>query len=368
MSAKLAGQALRRGPLALSRVGPGRGSLSRAALVSAPMQIRDYSGAYSFSTSNRRRLPVNTVIKIVPQQQAWIVERFGKFNRILDPGLSFLFPFIDRISYVHSLKEQAVEIPSQSAITQDNVTLHLDGVLYLRVKDPYKASYGVEDPEYAVSQLAQTTMRSEIGKMNLDTMFRERDHLNTSIVEAINNAAEVWGISCLRYEIRDIQLPERVIEAMQTQVAAERKKRAAILESEGTRESAINVAEGEKRSQILASEAERQEQLNRAEGAAGAIIAKAKATAQGVNMVAETVVKHGGPEAVSLSVAQQYVEAFGNLAKESTTLLLPAQTGDISSMVAQALSVYGKLNSTIKTTAPPNPSPPSNPHVEDVAK
>eukprot|EP00123_Amoebidium_parasiticum_P016043 comp23261_c0_seq1/m.38024 comp23261_c0_seq1/g.38024 ORF comp23261_c0_seq1/g.38024 comp23261_c0_seq1/m.38024 type:complete len:361 (-) comp23261_c0_seq1:472-1554(-) len=316
--------------------------VTRPALVL--LQQRTYYGGASFSTSNRRKLPVNTVIKLVPQQQAWIVERFGKFHRILEPGLAFLFPFIDRISYVHSLKEIALEIPSQSAITQDNVTLHLDGVLYLQVQDPFKASYGVEEPEYAVTQLAQTTMRSEIGKMSLDTMFRERDSLNTSIVQAINHAAAVWGISCLRYEIRDIQLPDRVVEAMQMQVAAERKKRAAILESEGMRESAINVAEGEKQSKILASEAAKQEQLNHAAGEAGAIIAKARATAEGITTVAEAVTGVGGQQAVSLSVAQQYVEAFGRLAKEGTTILLPSKADDIGGMVAQALSIFGKLS------------------------
>eukprot|EP00124_Ichthyophonus_hoferi_P005579 Ihof_evm3s848 gene=Ihof_evmTU3s848 len=307
-----------------------------ALALSAGSQVMGTRGYYNGSSfSGRRRLPVNTIINLVPQQQAWVVERFGKFNRILEPGLAVLIPFIDRISYVHSLKEVAMEIPSQAAITQDNVTLHLDGVLYLRVQDPYKASYGVEDPEYAVSQLAQTTMRSEIGKLPLDTMFRERDHLNTSIVHSINTAALVWGISCLRYEIRDIQLPERVVDAMQMQVAAERKKRAAILESEGVRESAINVAEGAKQSKILASEAEQQEQLNHAHGEAGAIVAKATATAQGIITVADSVRRQGGIEAVSLSVAQQYVEAFGRLAKESTTLLLPSKTDDIGSMVAQ---------------------------------
>lgn len=182
---------------------------------------------------HRTSTPLNTVIMFVPQQEAWVVERMGKFNRILDPGLNFLVPFIDRIKYVQSLKEIAIDVPKQSAITVDNVTLGIDGVLYLRILNPYLASYGVEDPEFAITQLAQTTMRSELGKMTLDKVFRERESLNVSIVDSINKASEAWGISCLRYEIRDIKLPSRVFDAMQMQVEAERKKRATILESEG---------------------------------------------------------------------------------------------------------------------------------------
>ncbi|GFW47678.1 stomatin-like protein 2, mitochondrial [Trichonephila clavipes] len=209
--------------------------------------------------------PINTIIMFVPQQEAWVVERMGRFNRILQPGLNFLVPIVDKVKYVQSLKELAIDIPKQSAITLDNVTLNIDGVLYLRVVDPYKASYGVEDPEFAITQLAQTTMRSELGKISLDSVFRERESLNFAIVEAINKASNAWGIDCLRYEIRDIRLPQRVNEAMQMQVEAERKKRAAILESEGIREADINVAEGKKRARILSSEAEKTEQINRAQ-------------------------------------------------------------------------------------------------------
>ncbi|XP_071964315.1 stomatin-like protein 2, mitochondrial [Antedon mediterranea] len=290
-------------------------------------------------------LPMNTVVMFVPQQEAWIVERMGRFQRVLQPGLNFLIPVLDRVKYVQSLKEIAIPIPEQSAITIDNVTIHIDGVLYLRVIDPYNASYGVEDPEYAVTQLAQTTMRSEIGKIPLDTVFKERESLNYNIVEAINKAAtEQWGIRCLRYEIKDIDVPSKVKEAMQMQVEAERKKRARVLESEGIRESEINVAEGKKRSVILASEAIKMEQINRATGEANAIIAKANARAEGLKVVAEAIGNEHGGNAASLNVAEQYVSAFGNLAKETNTVLLPANTGDISSMVAQGLAIYGNLN------------------------
>ncbi|XP_029182905.2 stomatin-like protein 2, mitochondrial [Acropora millepora] len=315
--------------------------------------------AYGYSRTKRKQLPVNTVIKFVPQQEAWVIERFGKFNRILDPGLAILLPVIDEIKYVQTLKEVAIEIPSQSAITLDNVTLHLDGVLYLRVVDPFKASYGVEDPEFAVTQLAQTTMRSELGKISLDNVFQERERLNHNIVEAINHAAEVWGIRCLRYEIRDIQLPESVVEAMQMQVEAERKKRAAVLKSEGEREAAINVAEGKKQSQILASEARKMEQINIATGEANAIVARAKARADGIQKVSLALQEQLGEKAASLSVAELYVNAFGNLAKTNNTVVLPANVGDAASMVAQAMAVYGQL--TGKPNGDPSPSPPGLP-------
>lgn len=310
--------------------------------------------AYGYSRT-KKKLPVNTVVKFVPQQEAWIIERFGKFNRILEPGLAILLPVIDDIKYVQSLKEIAIEIPSQSAITLDNVTLHLDGVLYLRVVDPFKASYGVEDPEYAVTQLAQTTMRSELGKISLDHVFQERERLNHNIVEAINHAAEVWGIRCLRYEIRDIQLPNTVVEAMQMQVEAERMKRAAVLKSEGEREAAINVAEGKKQSQILASEARKMEQINIATGEANAIVAKATARAEGIEKVSLALQRQLGERAATLNVAEQYVNAFSNLAKTNNTVVLPANVGDAGSMVAQALAVYGQVTGKPKND-PPTPS------------
>lgn len=230
-------------------------------------QLENGHPALSIQYRNYRSgLPMNTGIIFVPQQEAWIVERMGRFNSILKPGLNILIPVIDRISYVQSLKEIAIDIPKQSAVTSDNVTLSIDGVLYLRIEDAYKASYGVEDAKFAITQLAQTTMRSELGKISLDSVFKERESLNIGIVEAINKASTAWGIECLRYEIRDIKLPERVQEAMQMQVEAERKKRARVLESEGMREAEINVAEGSKRSRILASEADKMEQVNKASG------------------------------------------------------------------------------------------------------
>lgn len=299
--------------------------------------------------------PINTIIMFVPQQEAWVVERMGRFNRILQPGLNFLVPIVDKVKYVQSLKELAIDIPKQSAITLDNVTLNIDGVLYLRVVDPYKASYGVEDPEFAITQLAQTTMRSELGKISLDSVFRERESLNFAIVEAINKASNAWGIDCLRYEIRDIRLPQRVNEAMQMQVEAERKKRAAILESEGIREADINVAEGKKKARILSSEAEKTEQINRAQGEASAILAKADARARALEVIADSLLQKKGNNAASLLIAEQYVSAFSKLAKTGNTLILPSNTNDVSSMVAQALTIYKNIS----------PSNSNNPLISD---
>ncbi|KAM6105414.1 stomatin-like protein 2, mitochondrial [Pterocles gutturalis] len=308
---------------------------------------------------------MNIGVLFVPQQEAWVVERMGKFHRILEPGLNFLIPLLDRIRYVQSLKEIVINVPEQSAVTLDNVTLQIDGVLYLRVMDPYKASYGVEDPEYAVTQLAQTTMRSELGKLSLDRVFRERESLNANIVDAINQASDCWGIRCLRYEIKDIHVPPRVKESMQMQVEAERRKRATVLESEGTRESAINVAEGQKQAQILASEAEKAEQINKAAGEANAMLVKARAKAEAIQLLAAALAQQHGSAAASLSVAEQYVNAFSKLAKDSNTLLLPANTGDITNMVAQALGIYTTLTKpqAVKTqeempAAREDPQPP----------
>merc|ERR1719328_299240 len=284
----------------------------------------------------------------VPQQEAWVVERMGKYQKILEPGMNFLIPLLDKIKYVQSLKEIAIEIPQQTAITIDNVTLNIDGVLYLRIKDPYKASYGVEDPEFAITQLAQTTMRSEIGKISLDVLFREREELNKAIVEQINQAAGAWGITCMRYEIRDIRMPARVQEAMQMQVEAERRKRAAILESEGIKSAEINVAEGKKQSRILASEAEKQQMINEAQGAAEAVVAAGKARAQSIELVSKALGEINGSNAASLAIAEKYVTAFQELARTNNTLILPSNTGDVSSMVAQALSIYNQLQTTPK--------------------
>ncbi|KAF1984702.1 SPFH domain/Band 7 family protein [Aulographum hederae CBS 113979] len=331
-------------------------SPARRTLSSTPSNRNPNGGMFSLAGAGgpaaptsffqRPSLPANTIIRFVPQQTAWIVERMGKFHRILEPGLAVLLPFVDRISYVKSLKEAAFEIPSQSAITADNVTLELDGVLYTRVFDAYKASYGVEDAEYAISQLAQTTMRSEIGQLTLDHVLKERANLNSNITVAINEAAQAWGVTCLRYEIRDIHAPEGVVEAMHRQVTAERSKRAEILESEGQRQSAINIAEGRKQSVILASEALQAEQINLASGEAEAILVKAQATAKGIDAVASSL-ENGGNSAtgaVSLSVAEKYVEAFGRLAKEGTAVVVPGNVGDMGGMIAQAMAVYGKIS------------------------
>ncbi|TGZ47603.1 Stomatin-like protein 2 [Temnothorax longispinosus] len=337
------------------------------------------SKTFSSITQNSRYkalTPINTIIMFVPQQQAWIVERMGKFHKILEPGLNILLPIIDKVRYVQILKELAIDVPQQSAVTSDNVTLSIDAVLYLRVTDPYLASYGVEDAEFAVIQVAQTTMRSELGKISLDKVFREREGLNVSIVESINKASGAWGIACLRYEIRDIKLPSRVQEAMQMQVEAERKKRAAILESEGVREAEINVAEGKRLAQILASgavpvifsvssnqhviseninfcndkldyylivEAARQEQINRATGESAAIVAVAEARAKGLQVVANALGATDAKNAAALSVAEQYVNAFNKLAKVNNTLILPSNVGDVPTFVAQAMAIYKQV-------------------------
>jgi len=284
-------------------------------------------------------------IKMVPQQSAWIVERMGKFNQTLTAGLHFIIPYVDKVAYKHSLKEEAVDIPSQSAITRDNVTLIIDGILYLKITDPKQASYGVQHPRYAVTQLAQTTMRSELGKMTLDKTFEERESLNINIVRAINEASTVWGIQCLRYEIKDITPPDNVRQAMELQVAAERQKRAEILDSEGKRQAQINIAEGGKRDVVLQSEAALTDQINRAKGEAEAILAVAGATAEGIRLVAASIDDAGGEKAVALRLAEQYIDAFGKLAQETNTILLPANTGDVGSMVAQALAVFSKIQS-----------------------
>jgi regulator of protease activity HflC (stomatin/prohibitin superfamily) len=285
-------------------------------------------------------------IQIVPQQEAWIIESLGKYDRVLQPGLSFLIPFIQRVAYKHTLKEQAIDVHRQTAITKDNVTLNIDGVLYLRITDAVHASYGVSDPYYAVIQLAQTTMRSEIGKMTLDKTFEEREVLNINIVTAINQASNAWGLQCMRYEIKDIEPPQTVLQAMELQVAADRQKRAEILSSEGKRQSQINVAEGAKCQVVLSSEAAMTDQINRAKGEAEAILAVADATAKGISKIGAALMTNGGTEAASLRIAQDYIKAFEQLAKESTTLLLPAAVNDPASMVSQALSVFETIKKT----------------------
>lgn len=291
----------------------------------------------------RRQPPPNIGIVIVPQQWNYIVERFGRFNRKLEPGLHLLIPLVDNITYVQCLKEEAISIPNQMAITRDNVTINIDGVLYVKVEDAVAASYGVENPYRALSLLAQTTMRSELGKLTLDKTFEERETLNARIVAAINAATDSWGLRCLRYEIRDIQPPANVRKAMELQAEAERRKRAQILDSEGEQQSEINVADGHKRATILASEAMRAEQINHAEGEASAIVARAQATAQGIAVVAEAIESKNGREAVALRLAEQYIQAFGNIAKEGNTVVVPAGAADISSMVSQSMAIFKSI-------------------------
>lgn len=283
-------------------------------------------------------------VKFVPQNRAFVVERFGKYQRTLEAGLNFIVPFIDRIAYDRSLKEQAVDVPSQSAITKDNIGLTVDGVLYLKVLDAYKASYGIEEYTFAVTQLAQTTMRSEIGKIDLDKTFEERDALNVSIVQAINEAAEPWGVQVMRYEIKDIEPPRTVLEAMERQMKAEREKRAVILESEGERQSEINVAEGKKQAQVLAAEAHRAEQILRAEGEARAIemVAEAKATA--LRKVGEVAATSEGQKAVQLDLATLAIEAKQQIAKESTVVLMDDKNSSAANVVAEAIAVVSAMN------------------------
>lgn len=294
---------------------------------------------------------VKSSIKFVPQNQAYIVERFGKYNKTMEAGLNFLFPFIDKVSYDRSLKEQAFDVPSQAAITRDNISLVVDGVLYLKVLDPYKASYGVDDYVYAVTQLAQTTMRSEIGKIELDKTFEEREALNTNIVAAINEAAGPWGVQVLRYEIKDIEPPRTVLEAMERQMKAEREKRAVILESEGERQSAINIAEGEKQAKVLAAEADKAQQILRAEGEAQAILAVADARAKALDVVGAAAIKETGQKAVQLELAEQAIAAKQAIAKESSVVLLSDDKTGASNVVAEAMTIINALNKQNKDGA-----------------
>jgi regulator of protease activity HflC (stomatin/prohibitin superfamily) len=276
---------------------------------------------------------------VVPQQSAFVVERLGRFSGTLSAGFHILLPFVDVIRYRLSLKEQALDIPEQVCITRDNVQVHVDGVLFLKVLNAERASYGIQDYYFAISQLAQTTLRSEIGKIDLDRTFEERSHINAQVVSEIDKATEPWGVKVLRYEIKNITPPKDVLAAMEKQMRAEREKRAVILTSEGERDAAINTAEGQKQQVIKASEANRQQQINQAEGQASAILTVAAATAEGIRQIASAIEMPGGYSAVQLRVAEQWVAQFGNLAKQTNTLILPAQVADTAAMIATAMSV-----------------------------
>ena len=279
---------------------------------------------------------------VVPQQSAYVVERLGKFSGILDAGFHVLLPFVDVIRYRHTLKEQPNDIPAQICITRDNVQVGVDGILYLKVLNPERASYGISDYHFAISQLAQTTLRSEIGKIVLDKTFEERTNINTSVVTELDKASESWGVKVLRYEIKNITPPSDILAAMEKQMRAEREKRAVILQSEGTRDAAINTAEGEKQQVIKKSEARKQQQINEALGQAEAILSVATATAEGIKRVAEAIKTEGGHDAVRLRVAEQYVTQFGQIAGKSTNLVLPANLSDVGSMIALAMNVYNQ--------------------------
>jgi len=289
---------------------------------------------------------------VVPQQNAYVVERLGRFAGVLDAGFHILVPFVDVIRYRHVLKEQAMDIPEQICITQDNVQVGVDGILYLKVLDPERASYGISNYVFAITQLAQTTLRSEIGKLALDRTFEERAYVNTQVVSEVDKASEAWGVKVLRYEIKNITPPQDVLAAMEKQMRAEREKRAVVLQSEGERDAAINNAEGQKQQVIKASEAKKQQQINEAEGQAAAILAVARATAEGIRSVAGAIEADGGFEAVQLRVAEHYLNQFGMLAKTGNSLIIPTNLADVGSVIATAMNV-------IQSRPGARPAPPA---------
>ncbi len=278
-------------------------------------------------------------INVIPQQTAWVIERLGKFHKVLNPGLNFIIPFIDKVAYKHSLKEIPLDTPSQVCITRDNTQLSVDGILYFQVTDPKLASYGTSNYIIAVTQLAQTTLRSVIGKMVLDETFEERDLINNQVVSAIDEAALNWGVKVLRYEIKDLTPPAVILQAMQRQITAEREKRAVISESEGKKQEQINLATGAREAAIAKSEGEKQSEINIAEGKAQATIAIANATAQAISLIAKASEEQGGNTAINLKVAEQYIDAFSNLAKTNNTLIVPSNLSDVSGMVGSVMKI-----------------------------
>ncbi|MBU0504483.1 SPFH/Band 7/PHB domain protein [bacterium] len=287
-------------------------------------------------------IAVMKTVYIVPQQNAYVVERLGRYHATLEAGIRFIFPFFDKVRYKHTLKEIVLDIEEQVCITRDNVQVGIDGVIFFRVVDPKSASYGITSFVPGIVQLAQTTLRSEIGKIDLDTTFEERTKINNAIVEAVDLATDAWGVKVLRYEIKSITPPRDVLEAMEKQMRAEREKRAQVLESQGDRDARINRADGQKQEVVKYSEAEKLKKINEAQGQAEAILAIASATAEGLKQIGDAIAGKGGHDAVQLRVAEEYIKEFGKLAKESNTLIIPASTSDLSGMIATAMSVFDK--------------------------
>ncbi len=287
-------------------------------------------------------------IKIVPQQNAWVVEKLGKYDRTLTPGLKFVVPFIERVAYKHSLKEVPLDVPSQVCITKDNTQLQVDGIIYFQVTDPMRASYGSSNYISAITQLAQTLLRSVIGKMELDKTFEERDHINLSVVAALDEAAANWGVKVLRYEIKDLTPPAAILHSMQAQITAEREKRALIAASEGRKQEQINIATGEREAFIARSEGQRQAEINKAQGEAAAIVAVADATAEAIRKIAEAIRSPGGEQAVQLKVAEKAVEAYAQLAQKNNTMIVPGNMSEVSALIGTAM--------TLMKAKAPNPS------------
>jgi regulator of protease activity HflC (stomatin/prohibitin superfamily) len=297
------------------------------------------SSVFTFAAFIVALIIIIQTIRVVPQQHAWVVERLGRFHAVLEPGLNFVIPFVDRLAYRHDLREIPLDIPPQVCITKDNTQLQVDGILYFQVTDPKLASYGSSNYVLAITQLAQTLLRSVIGRMELDRTFEERDQINASVVSALDAAASTWGVKVLRYEIKDLTPPAEILRSMQAQITAEREKRAVIATSEGKRQEQINLAEGARQAAIAKSEGEKQAEINVAQGQAGAILAIAEANAKAIRQVAEAIAEPGGIGAVNLKVAEKYIEQFGNLARTNNTLILPTNVADVAGVIATALSI-----------------------------